>query len=113
MPPRYLGGRGGQGFSYQVAYNPTIKAFGNLFGNPDEITHRMPNHVPGKTEIGVGFANYHNDEGEAIRALDVYVGRFFTKNIFGRIIYSHVNPSVIDRILARRNSVLLEANFRL
>ncbi|MEW5822255.1 MAG: S-layer homology domain-containing protein, partial [Cyanobacteriota bacterium] len=99
VPPRYLGGRGGQGFSYQVAYNPTIKAFGNLFGNPDEITHHIPNHVDGKTEVGVGFANYHNDDGEAIRALDVYIGRFFTTNIFGRVIYSHVNPSVINRVL--------------
>ncbi|MGD9581106.1 MAG: hypothetical protein AB7V50_07015, partial [Vampirovibrionia bacterium] len=113
VPPRLLGGIGGQGFSYQLAYNPTIKAFGNLFGDPDKITHRMPCIVPGKTEVGVGFANYHNDQDESIRILDVYVSRYISENVFGRILFGHVNPSIRTRGLSARNYVLLETIFKL
>lgn len=113
VPPLLLEGLGGQGFSYQLAFNPTIKAFGNFFGDPDKITHLMPCYVPGKTEVGVGFANYHNDQDESIRALDVYVSRYFGEHLFGRILFSHVNPNVRVRGLSARSYVLFETIFKL
>lgn len=113
VPPRLLGGLGGQGFSYQLAFNPTIKAFGNLFGDPDKITEAMPCYVPGKTEVGVGFSNFHNDQDESIRILDVYLSRYFGEHVFGRILFSHVNPNVRVRGLSARSYVLLETIFKL
>lgn len=113
VPPRNLGGIGGCGLSYQIAFNPAIKAFRNLFGNPDEITYKMPSYVPGKTEVGFGYATYQNSQNELIRAIDVYISRYFTSYCFGRIIYSHANPNVDVRGLTSNDSLLLEAIFKI
>ncbi|MEW5821744.1 MAG: S-layer homology domain-containing protein [Cyanobacteriota bacterium] len=113
VPPRLLGGTGGQGFTYQVAFNPASHIFGNLFGNPDEITHRVPNNIPGKTELGASFSNFHNDQDESIRVVEVYLARYFAKNIFGKILFSHANPNVRTRGLSARNYLLLETVFNL
>jgi hypothetical protein len=111
VPPRYLGGYGGHGLSYQVTYNPTIKAFGNLFGDPDKITHSVYNFIPGKTEIGFAFANYHNDWNESLRVFDIFLSRYLSKNVWGVVRYSHLNPNT-DRGLSTRDAVELMTVFK-
>lgn len=111
--PRVIGGLGGHGMNYQFAFNPTIKAFGKFFGDPDKIKYDMKNSdaEDGKTEIGFGFANFHNDFDQGVNAFDIYVSRFFTKKIFGRILYTHINPSIPG--MDNRDAVLFETNVRL
>lgn len=110
---RIINGYGANGFSYQFAYNPTIKAFGNLFGDPDKITKDIYNYVPGKTEIGVAFGNFHNEDDSHLRVLDVFLSRYFSKNIFGVVKYTYANPNHRLFGLSSRNTVELMTVFKL
>lgn len=110
---RIINGFGANGFSYQFAYNPTIKAFGNLFGDPDKITKDIYNYVPGKTEIGVAFGNFHNEDDSHLRVLDVFLSRYFSKNIFGVVRYTHANPNHRLFGMSSRDTVELMTVFRL
>jgi hypothetical protein len=112
VPPRYLGGYGGNGISYQFAFNPASKVFGNLFGDPDKITHSVYNYIPGKTEIGFAFANFHNRNDESLRVLDLFVSRYITNNIWGVLRFTHANPNTRARGLSAQNSVELLTVFR-
>lgn len=111
-PVRYIGGRGGHGFSYQFAYNPAIRAFGDLFGDPDKITHDVYDVQPGKTEIGFAFADLHNDTGIDLRVLDIFASRYITKNVWGLIRYTHANPNSRLFGLSARNSIELQTVFK-
>lgn len=111
VPPRLIGGLGGNGLSYQIAFNPTFKGIGNIFGDPDKIPLYIPSYVPGKTEIGLGISNFHNDQSQSVRAYEVYLSRYFTDHIFGRVLLSHVVPYGATGI-NKRTSVMLETIVR-
>ncbi|MEW5822110.1 MAG: S-layer homology domain-containing protein [Cyanobacteriota bacterium] len=111
-PVRLINGTGGHGVSYQLAYNPTIKAFGKLFGDPDKVTYDVYNYEPGKTEIGVAFGNYHNDQDIDLRVLDVFASRYFSNNIWGVLRYTHANPNTRSFGLSALNSLELMTVFK-
>lgn len=110
--PRLIKGIGGDGFSYQFAYNPTIKAFGNLFGNPEKVDQNNYNYVPGKTEIGIAFANLHNDNEGHLKVLDLFASRYLTENIYGMVRYTHASPNTKFLGLSIQNSVELLTVFK-
>lgn len=111
VPPRLIGGTGGHGMTYQLAFNPTFKGIGNLFGDPDKIPMYIPNYTSGKTEVGMSISNFHNDQSQSIRAYEVYLSRYFTDNIFGRVLLSHIVPQGGTGV-NKRTSVLLETIVR-
>lgn len=113
VPPRIIEGVGGKGFTLQFAYNPTIKAFGKLFGDPDKITHDLPNYVPGKTEVAFSASHFKNGADITLNALDLTFSRYITSNIFGRVTFSRANPSWHGGRMATRNSILLETIFKI
>lgn len=110
--PRLISGRGGHGFSVQLAYNPTIKAFGNLFGDPDKITHSVYNYIPGKTEIGIAFANLHNSDDADLRVLDIFLSRYITDRIWGVVRYTHANPNSRTVGMSIRDAVEIMTVFK-
>lgn len=113
VPPRMINGVGGKGFTLQFAYNPTIKAFGKFFGDPDKITHKTPCYVPGKTEVGVSFSHFKNGADVTLNAYDLTISRYFTSTIFGRVTFSRANPSWHGPGLATKDSILLETIFKI
>lgn len=113
MPPRLLGGYGGKGFSYQFSFAPTIRAFGDFFGDPDLINHETINYVPKKTEFIFAFADYENRQDEKIRVLDIGLTRYLTSNIFGRVMFEHIMPTTNNNRLDHRSSVIMETIFKL
>lgn len=103
-PVRYLEGRGGKGISYQLAFNPASEAFGNIFGNPKKITENVYDYIPGKTEFGIAFSNFNNNDDETLKALDIFASRYLSRNVWGLIRFTHLNPNTNNfRNLSNRN----------
>lgn len=112
-PVRYLDGRGGHGISYQLAFNPASDVFGDLFGDPQKITANVYDYIPGKTEFGIAFANLHNRDDESLRALDIFASRYFSRNLWGLVRFTHLNPNTNSfRNLSNRNYVEFVTIFR-
>lgn len=112
VPPRLIEGTGGRGMSYQVAFNPTSKAFGNFFGDPDKISYQLPDYTPGKTEVGFAVSNLRNDYNERIRAFDLFFSRYLSKNTFGRILFSHLDPTSNRAGVTTKDLIMLETIFK-